>query len=556
MLYQTSRFKSWLVSMFLVSSLSAGASSSPPAAGSSLILNPDRHLPLIKIRKSAAVNHSPRNDSVPHSSRTFSVLQDRPAPIITELNRSTWVTVRLSNTQSLDGFPAVETEDGRAASVCMKPGQEFSVSDTRSGDSFQILVLSSLSSPLPAGSTECVLDVPFRTEVIDVRQLESSTVRRRIDGDSVAEAEVSRVRLPADQDGYESSFMLLLEEQEDGRRFIVIFTIDKEGKLHTHKVYLDNENDKDFQASFNWEQESDEKSVCSIKRVESSLFITCKKGFEDEEALLSPSSGEYSIKVSERGVLFWGEGQQPQILELPAFVRIRAFNGFGFKLMSSNKLAAIISKKPQDLRATISERWQDDSDFGQLSKLAEVCHELVKLSASEVKPSDPLFATEALLKQYWQNVPRLMGLALADVFKTVEALRVFKSSLGIGTPTSRVTVEYHEGVRSQRAFTAEEFGIQIVRDLMSYSLRQGYRDYWPAFVEMLFMARNSGVEHVVSFSTHTLVSAFYRRLQTHALWHLAAAKAQVSLDTMSLDEDTDSVRTEEFILDEDPEAQN
>ena len=297
----------------------------------------------------------------------------------------------------------------------------------------------------------------------------------------------------------------------------MIFSIDAAGSISTHTVYLDNQNDRTFNELSLEEVSIPQGETCRLKNRMGFLFVQCVSGTrQSSEPLMD---GEYEIGLTEDGVFIRTAQTRPRFLQLPTVVRTRAFRGWGFKLVDSTKMASIVAKKPADLRGVVTERWSADEDFDRFSKLSEQLYKLVKMSSDRPKQGSPTYGkSDEELGQYWQQIPKLIGKVLAEQLKTVGVLSAFKSRLGIGTPTYTVSIEEVGGTEQRGTFTAEAFAIQIARDLVGFLMKRGYRDLWPAYMEMLFAARNIGVAKVMDFSAGSMISDFYRVMAGHELW--------------------------------------
>uniref|UniRef100_UPI000B1F3280 hypothetical protein n=1 Tax=Endozoicomonas arenosclerae TaxID=1633495 RepID=UPI000B1F3280 len=428
--------------------------------------------------------------------------------------------------------------------------QSYLFSDSH-GASRDMHLLAYSANGLSTGTTECVLDIPLHPETLDLRQVDSSSrvLERRYSSAETGAVE-SHVVMPH-RDDVEPSFMILLEEKSNGQRFLVIFSIDTGGNISTHTVYLDNQNDRTFN-ELSWEEVSmSPGESCRLRNRMGFQFVQCLAEADTGQFSKPLSDGEYEVGFTEDGLFIRTAQSGPRFLQLPTFVRTRAFRGWGFKLVNSSKMAAVVAKRPPDLRATVTERWQNDEDFDRFSQLAEALYKLVRLSSDKPKRGSPTYGkSDDELNEYWQQVSKLIGKVLAEQLITIETLSAFKSQLGIGTPTYTITMENVGGVMQRRPMSAEAFAVQIARDLIGFVFKRGYKDLWPAYMEMLFAARNIGQAKIVDFSADAMVSGFYAIMAEHGLW--SHVHSDASPDTHSDPGDNNSVRTEmtELTIDE------
>ncbi len=324
--------------------------------------------------------------------------------------------------------------------------------------------------------TECRRDIS-ELEYLDINQAAGVVSPR---------AACSSMDENASEQGDEStlltpSFLIKITSTENGKIYLVVVTVDRQGRAQIRYVYAGNNFQTEW-LSDEFRVDSDESeglTLWTLGREENQVSIRKTVLSEDLFRRLSfGESGTFHVFIRNNELMIIDQQGHPQILDLPILKRPgAAFGVFGYSFVRADKPVAKLAKKGVDRRGVVSTDYSSRAEFERFSRLAEIMNKLVRLFHLRHQFQgfyEDIQQREAVKKSL-QKINMLAGRAISLLLPTTALYIRLDDLLGTGAPAYR------------------NASLEISADNLAFMLMDYEKDdHWPEYMMLFFTLTDMG----------------------------------------------------------------
>lgn len=341
--------------------------------------------------------------------------------------------------------------------------------------------------------TECVRDAP-RQQRIDLRSLSAAPVERSVifgdSGSSVRQMVLPRIH------GFEPGLFILVEEESNGRRYLLI--ISPQGQT---KVFLDNVHTEPRLFSEGWEEEE------SWNMYLDERGLTLLSGAAVSE-LESRKGSVTSVRWESGQIILTPKGERPKILELP-FVKkpkVTLFGmGIGWYWVGDDTSAARVATK--GIEGEIKKKWGDKEGYETLKALSELCGKLLEHEYTD--------------EDGFHDIRVFMGQAMVQLLVDIDTIQAVQRFFGLTTwLVFSAHNEEREVVLPSSSEYIQRYAEAVIDQLIGFMKDQhgNYKLMSHAFLELFFSIQEVKAQKGQPLGADFMDQTFRTSLKQHPNW--------------------------------------